>query len=64
MLTRFEAIIPDKAYAGKKLEYFMKDEEIIVTGSNDKREASNIFKHCISSKQSGFFFREYFCCLS
>jgi hypothetical protein len=44
VLARFEAIIPDKAYAGKKLEYFMKDEEIIVSGSDDKREASNIFR--------------------
>ncbi len=44
VLARFEAILPDKAYAGKKLEYFMKDEEIVVTGKEDKRDASNIFR--------------------
>jgi len=44
VLARFEAILPDKAYAGKKLEYFMKDEEIVVTGKDDKRDASNIFR--------------------
>ena len=44
VLARFEAILPDKAYAGKKIEYLMKDEEIIVTGKEDEREASNIFK--------------------
>jgi hypothetical protein len=43
-LARFETILPDKAYAGKKLEFFMKDEEIIVTGKEDTREASHIFK--------------------
>lgn len=43
-LARFETIIPDKAYAGKKLEYFMKDEEIIVSGKDETRNASNIFK--------------------
>lgn len=44
VLARFEAILPEKAFAGKKLEYIMKDTEIIVSGSDDKREANNIFK--------------------
>ena len=44
VLARFETIIPDKAYAGKKIEYLMKDEEVIVSGSDDKRESSNIFR--------------------
>jgi hypothetical protein len=43
-IARFEAILPDKAYAGKKLEYFMNDEEIVVTGKEDKRDAANIFR--------------------
>jgi len=42
--ARLETIVPDKAYAGKKLEYLMKDEEIIVTGKEDIREASHIFR--------------------
>ncbi len=43
-IARFEAILPEKAFAGKKLEYFMKDDEIIVTGKEDTRDASNIFR--------------------
>ncbi len=42
--ARFETILPDKAFSGRKLEYFMKDEEIIVSGKEETREASNIFK--------------------
>lgn len=44
VLARFEAILPDKAYVGKKLEYFMKDEEIIVSGKDDKSGSSDIFR--------------------
>lgn len=33
ILARLETIIPDKAYAGKKLEYLMKNDEIFVTGN-------------------------------
>ncbi len=44
VLARFEAILPDKAFAGKKIEYFMKNEEIIVSGKDDTGEAYNIFK--------------------
>lgn len=43
-IARFETILPDKAFAGRKLEYLMKDEEIIVSGKDDTREASNIFR--------------------
>jgi hypothetical protein len=42
--ARIETILPDKAWAGRKLEYIMKDEEIIVSGKDETREASNIFK--------------------
>lgn len=42
--ARIETILPDKAWSGKKLEYMMKDEEIIVSGKDETREASNIFK--------------------
>lgn len=44
VIARFETIIPDKEFAGKKIEFLMKDNEIIVTGKDDDREASNIFK--------------------
>ena len=42
--ARFETILPDKAFAGRKLEYYMKDEEVIVSGKDESREASNIFR--------------------
>jgi hypothetical protein len=44
VLARFETTIPDKAYAGKKLEYLMKNDDITVSGDEETREARNIFK--------------------
>lgn len=44
VLARFETIIPDKTFAGKKIEYLMKEEEITVTGKDEPGDASNIFK--------------------
>ncbi len=44
VLARFETIIPDKAFAGKKIEFLMKEEEIIVTGKDEQKDASNIFR--------------------
>ncbi|MGV3658146.1 MAG: hypothetical protein ACO1NX_09330, partial [Chitinophagaceae bacterium] len=41
---KLETVLPDKAFAGKKLEYIIKDEEIIVSGKDEVREASHIFK--------------------
>jgi hypothetical protein len=43
-IARLETILPDKAYAGKKLEYLMQDEEIVVSGKDESRTAANIFK--------------------
>ena len=42
--ARFETILPEKQFAGKKVEFLMKDDEIIVSGDEEEREASNIFK--------------------
>lgn len=42
--ARFETILPEKQFAGKKVEYLMKDDEIIVSGDEETREDSNIFK--------------------
>jgi len=44
VLARFETIIPDKAFAGKKIEFLMKEEEIIVTGKDEQKDGPNIFK--------------------
>ena len=42
--ARFETILPDKAYAGHKVEYFMTDDEIVVSGSEETRDKTNFFK--------------------
>jgi hypothetical protein len=44
LLARFEATIPDKAFAGKKLEYLMRDADILVSGNEEQHEQSNIFR--------------------
>lgn len=44
LYARFETIVPDKEFAGKKIEFLMKEEEIIITGKEEKRDAANIFK--------------------
>jgi len=44
VLARFETIIPDKEFTGKKIEYLMKNEEITVTGKDDRKEGANIFR--------------------
>jgi hypothetical protein len=44
LLARFEAIVPEREFAGRKLEYFMKDDEITVSGKEDQRQASHIFR--------------------
>jgi hypothetical protein len=42
--ARFETIVPDKEYAGKKIEYFMRDNEITVSGKDEMAEGSAYFK--------------------
>jgi len=42
-IARLETIVPDKQYAGKKLEYLMKEDDLIVSGSDETREEPNIF---------------------
>ncbi len=42
--ARFEAIIPDKGYAGKKIEFMMENDEVLVTGLVEQRQESHIFK--------------------
>jgi hypothetical protein len=43
-IARLETIIPDPKFAGKKVEYIMNAEEIVVSGSEETREEENIFK--------------------
>lgn len=42
--ARLETTIPDKQYAGKKLEYLVKHDEITVSGSDEKNEHAAIFR--------------------
>jgi len=44
VLARFETTIPDKAYSGQKLEYLMKADDIVVSGNEETREESTVFK--------------------
>lgn len=44
VLARFETIVPDKEYAGKKIEYFMKDKEIYVSGKDETKDQANVFR--------------------
>jgi hypothetical protein len=43
-LARFETILPDKAYMGRKVEYIMTEEEIVVSGAEETRDKGNIFR--------------------
>ena len=42
--ARLEATLPDKEYAGKKLEYLVKDEAIIVAGIDEKPGQPCVFR--------------------
>ena len=43
LLARFETIIPDKEFAGKKIEYFMRDKEIFISGKDEAQDKLNTF---------------------
>jgi hypothetical protein len=43
-LARLETTIPDKQYAGKKLEYLVQHEEILVSGMDEGADAPNVFR--------------------
>ena len=42
--ARLETTIPDKQYAGKKLEYLMKHDEILVSGADETSPDGSIFR--------------------
>lgn len=44
LLARFETIVPDKEFAGKKIEYFMRDKEILISGKDERKDKPNIFR--------------------
>jgi hypothetical protein len=42
--ARLETILPDKAFAGRKLEFLMRYEEIMVSGKEESADTPDIFK--------------------
>lgn len=43
-LARLEAVVPDRAFAGKKIEFRMTGEELTVSGLADNRDGSDVFR--------------------
>lgn len=43
-IARLETILPEKQFAGKKVEFLMNDDEIIISGEDETREGPNIFR--------------------
>ncbi|GAA4455318.1 hypothetical protein GCM10023189_23070 [Nibrella saemangeumensis] len=43
-LARLETILPDKAYSGKKIEFLMNSEDIVVSGQEETRDSPDIFR--------------------
>lgn len=43
-IARFETIIPDKEYAGKRIEYMMQADEIVVSGKEEQNDLANFFR--------------------
>lgn len=43
-LARLEATLPDKKFAGKKLEYLIKDDIITVAGIDEKQDQQGVFR--------------------
>lgn len=44
VLARLDTIMPDKQFVGRKVEYLMKDDDIVVSGNDEIREEQAVFK--------------------
>ncbi|WP_183566524.1 hypothetical protein [Mucilaginibacter sp. SP1R1] len=44
VLARLDTIMPDKQFVGRKVEYLMKDDDIVVSGNEETREEQAVFK--------------------
>lgn len=44
LFARFETIVPDKEFAGKKIEYFMRDREILISGKDETKDKPSVFR--------------------
>ena len=44
LLARFETIVPDKEFAGKKIEYYMREPDILISGKDEAADKEDIFR--------------------
>ena len=44
LLARFETIVPDKEFAGKKIEYYMRENEILISGKEETKDKPGVFR--------------------
>jgi hypothetical protein len=44
LIARFETIVPDKEYAGKKIEFLMRAPEITISGKDETDDGPNVFR--------------------
>ena len=44
LLARFETIVPDKEFAGKKIEYYMREPDIVISGKDDAPGKTDVFR--------------------
>lgn len=44
VIARLDTIMPDKQFVGRKVEYLMKDDDIVVSGNDETREEHDVFK--------------------
>jgi len=44
VLARLDTIMPDKQFVGRKVEFLMKNEDIVVSGNEETREDAAVFK--------------------
>lgn len=43
-VARLETIMPDKQFTGKKVEFLVRGDDVIVTGNEDERDDPSVFK--------------------
>jgi hypothetical protein len=44
VIARLDTIMPDKQFVGRKVEYMMKDDDIVVSGNEETRDEHGVFK--------------------
>jgi hypothetical protein len=44
LLARFETIVPDKEFAGKKIEYYMREQDIFISGKDASKNDPDVFR--------------------